>query len=1791
ISLLLDTNYVYYFTAFVPLQTGYRFIESPTQEIAVSPLSEEESEEEIGLVIALQARLTAQYSDGAKIVLEEGEILERLKNFGFNRLIYRVTNTLGGEVLSREIDFPPAVEDGSDEVSFIIASLSSSTDYAAELTLQINGTGIMNEATTVAFNTAPYAFTPFVAENELSRVRVAQILPGGSGNSENLQYRYTITPRLIEVAEGEPGYDAAFVTYSGFGLGTTYRFETTTLSDDPLDVFPPESVSFTTASLPPRIPFPVYNPPRPTPTDFFKLTVDINEIVRGEILIDSRLGIARQHGLRLRITSADDDPMLTLASGARVTHVARTWITGSNSDGINLTNVEGNRFTFFISLRNLGLSLDQQRTYNIQASVSLFRSNDANDGTRLITESINYTFRPPLAAPTITANHTNNSVVFIVHSQDAERYVVTVESILPGAGDARLFFFYSDTVGSNQTITLNDLPLFLGRRIRAIAYDNDGLRRVSQETIDTKTFPTAGASGYPVSTSGRAPDISNLQINAMADGFQLTWDEPEGDFTYRFELFPRNVIPSPSFLTNALNRRRAFQSFETNGNTQIFQVPIIADRNEAPYFLYYTKAKPGLLADGGRLQGRVARRFATLSRLSLSPVTNLRATNPNVLTIEVNWTASSGVNTFSPYTAGGDLSYALSYSFDDPDTGEEDGETITGITDTSYTINGIEGLVSYRILVEARYDSGLASDVSIVDIAIPQLILLSPSSSTLSFEAGTNSLRFRWQTVTGIDVYEMSISDAASGRRVFLGEITLSDHPGNSILLENIVLPDTLYTVRARALGDLERYVASGFYDTTFQTIPEARVRLRRNDSEFVELFWDSFQTARDYRMRAYEPDTQPQEFFVPQDQEAAEIKLSVPDLLGFAQRYVFEVQSGGLQTATTRFATVLATPEVERRGFSETQLSVAWQTINQAERYRVEVYEGMDDQGTTLVDEQFITDIAYTVPVDLFAGTNYTIYVTAVDDDDIYPSSRRFARTLQTEGERLPTLERPLLETPIVQGREAQFSWNSIALATSYELSLYLGNKIPGQRVQRVLVGGSTNDYNFEMLESERQYILRLIAVGDGINYANSMQTTAVFTTLKLQIDNLELSQNDANLVVLSWDEFVGANGYVFRNYLSAGTAPALFSNPVTTTSVSFFTENLEPNSEYTFELRGEGITDVDRAPGAVTTFNTALSAIIIDTPVASETGITWQWQSVPEAEEYSVQVFQVNPSDSREVFLELAIVADNPDSLGNIVYQTLETLNSGISYTIHIIARDTDNLYPNSGEATSTHQAGTNTLTGVGVPENIRVAVEHNEMTVSWEASTTGREQAYLLNLYLGGNVMSIPLKSDRLGSNDFQHTFTGLLPDTQYTIRLIGLGDKVSFNNSPPAIQTASTLLPPLQDFVLEENDARRVIISWSAFATATGYQYRVYAMGSTTPAFSAVAGEELGLRVEIDTRTLLSAVAYRLDVFAAGDESEIISQIGTFQFNSALPTPAFNTDAISNDEITISWNHATGATEYRVDLYQGEDDISGSFLRNQDPFFDMNTNAQILIVSPLDAGITYSFYITALDDTGTYPDSERFKLTLTTSLEGALPRADIPMITRVSPGPFQISLVWNQANNANEYEVNLYEGGVAFGSPFANVILLAEETRHTFDNLIAGTEYTVRVRALGDRINYVDSEGAVETETTTFLQAPRLSLETNSLEEIKLSWSPIERATHYLYRLHQTATQPDSEATTRIEETMLSLEGEALSNLEIESEYTFEVTAFEGENRLTPATATTFNTALSAPKNTSIIVTVT
>ncbi|MGU9978258.1 MAG: fibronectin type III domain-containing protein, partial [Candidatus Oxydemutatoraceae bacterium WSBS_2016_MAG_OTU14] len=587
--------------------------------------------------------------------------------------------------------------------------------------------------------------------------------------------------------------------------------------------------------------------------------------------------------------------------------------------------------------------------------------------------------------------------------------------------------------------------------------------------------------------------------------------------------------------------------------------------------------------------------------------------------------------------------------------------------------------------------------------------------------------------------------------------------------------------------------------------------------------------------------------------------------------------------------------------------------------------------------------------------------------------------------------------------------------------------------------------------------------------------------------------------------------------------------------------------------------------------------------------TGITWQWQSVPEAEEYSVEVFQVNPSDGREVFLELATVTDNPDNLGNIVYQTLETLNSGGSYTIHIIARDTDKLYPNSEEITSTHQAGTNTLTGVGVPENIRVAVEHNEMTVSWEASTTRREQAYLLNLYLGGNVMSLPLESDRLDLNDRQQTFTGLLPDTQYTIRLVGLGDKTNFNNSPPAIQTVSTLLLPLQDFVLEENNAQRVIVSWPAFATATGYQYRVYAMGSTTPAFSAVAGEEQGLRIEIDTRTLFSAVTYQLDVFAVGDESEIISQIGILQFNSALATPVFDADEIYNDSIAISWNHVTGATAYHIDLYQGEDD-SGLFLSNPDSHLEEATNKQFLLVNLLDAGTTYSLYVTAQDGTGTYPDSERFKLTLTTSMQGALPRADVPMITRVSPSPFQISLVWAQANNANTYEVNLYRGDTAFGAPFVTVTLSAEETRYTFTNLLAGTEYTVRVRALGDRISYVDSTGAVETVTTAFLQ-PSLSLETNSLEEIKLSWSPIERATHYLYRLYQTAIQPDSEATIRIEETMLSLEGEALSNLEPESEYTFEVTAFEGENRLTPATATTFNTALSAPKNTSIIVTVT
>ncbi len=81
--LLSDTEYSFFFSASVPLQTGYRFIESLRRSSAL---------EHRGLdpvapppPPALQARVIEQRPESVTIVVEGGEELEELMSLGFNR--------------------------------------------------------------------------------------------------------------------------------------------------------------------------------------------------------------------------------------------------------------------------------------------------------------------------------------------------------------------------------------------------------------------------------------------------------------------------------------------------------------------------------------------------------------------------------------------------------------------------------------------------------------------------------------------------------------------------------------------------------------------------------------------------------------------------------------------------------------------------------------------------------------------------------------------------------------------------------------------------------------------------------------------------------------------------------------------------------------------------------------------------------------------------------------------------------------------------------------------------------------------------------------------------------------------------------------------------------------------------------------------------------------------------------------------------------------------------------------------------------------------------------------------------------------------------------------------------------------------------------------------------------------------------------------------------------------------------------------------------------------------------
>lgn len=374
------------------------------------------------------------------------------------------------------------------------------------------------------------------------------------------------------------------------------------------------------------------------------------------------------------------------------------------------------------------------------------------------------------------------------------------------------------------------------------------------------------------------------------------------------------------------------------------------------------------------------------------------------------------------------------------------------------------------------------------------------------------------------------------------------------------------------------------------------------------------------------------------------------------------------------------------------------------------------------------------------------------------------------------------------------------------------------------------------------------------------------------------------------------------------------------------------------------------------------------------------------------------------------------------SVLTYTFSGLKAGVKYTVGVCGVSGDKIGPVSY---------TDQTTVMAAP-----VIVHTENAYSIDLSWTAIPGAVLYRIYKDG----ILIKNDL---TDITYTVSGLIPDTEYTIKVDAIGE-FSDNKSTASFTATTDMLAPSIVSVVDSL-ANAITIAWTNLKT--GYRYNIYQdevlVATTAANVTSYIYEDLSSEVSYD----LSITALNIE-----DEESPMSNVITESISILAPIIT-STTASTADSITIDWTNLK--TGYTYIIYQDGVTVTNTA-----------ANATTYTYSGLDSETEYELSISAVNS-----ESEEGPMSnvITKSTQMIVPTLSVADLAATS-----LTLNWTETIPG--YKYNVYQDGVAIGEEL-EVLTLA------VTDLTAATEYTFSVGA----VNTLGVESALDSETVTTLES--------------------------------------------------------------------------------------------------------
>lgn len=413
-------------------------------------------------------------------------------------------------------------------------------------------------------------------------------------------------------------------------------------------------------------------------------------------------------------------------------------------------------------------------------------------------------------------------------------------------------------------------------------------------------------------------------------------------------------------------------------------------------------------------------------------------------------------------------------------------------------------------------------------------------------------------------------------------------------------------------------------------------------------------------------------------------------------------------------------------------------------------------------------------------------------------------------------------------------------------------------------------------------------------------------------------------------------------------------------------------------------------------------------------------------------------------------------------------------------------------------------------GVPSGLVASAQDAQVNLTWTAVGGATSYAVFRAATSGGPYTAIATPTNT-SYND-----AGLANGTTYFYVVAAIDASGSSANSAEASATpAPVLTAPLPPAgVSAAAGSASVTVSWTASSGATGYTVqRAFSSGGP---YSAVATPTASPYVDSG---LANGTPYYYVVVAsnaAGSSANSAEVTATPVAQVSIPPVPMALGAIpGNGQVALTWNASVGASGYRLQRATAK---SGPYSTIASP---AATNYPDTGVTN---GTTYYYVVAASNAAGTSANS---------AAVAATPMA--PVVAPAAPGALTalpgngiITLTWTESVAVSSFHV---KRATTSAGPFVQIA--APPASPYMDKAVtAGTKYFYVVSALNGKAESANSSPASATAQPLVVppSTPTNFLATPGVNQVALSWFPVQAATSYVVQRGTSSAGPFSTIQT-------------------------------------------------------------